>query len=61
MNGKGGERGQPQLRSGTQAALPILDRLVTKGEAERLSGQIVRLYRLRGHYKAGPNVNMDVS
>lgn len=61
MSGKGGERGQPQQRSGSSSSIPNLDRLVAKGEAERLSGQTVSGDGLRGHCEVGPNIDMDIS
>lgn len=39
--GKVGRGASPSWDPGAQAALPILDRAVAKGEAERLSGQMV--------------------
>lgn len=44
--GRGGDRGQSQLRAGSSAALPTLHRLAAVGEAERLSGQMVTGYGL---------------
>lgn len=51
----------PSRAQGAQAELSNLDRLTAKGEAERLSGQVVSGYGLRGHCKAGPNINTDIS
>lgn len=59
--GKVGRGDSPSRDLGAQAALPNLDRLVAKGEAERLPGQMVSGDGLWGHCEAGPNINTDIS
>lgn len=44
--GRGGDRGQSQLRAESSAAPPTLHRLAAMGEAGRLSGQMVTGYGL---------------
>lgn len=59
--GKVGRGDSPSRDLGARAALLNLDRLVAKGEAERLPGQMVSGDGLWGHCEAGPNIDMDIS